>query len=94
MHPVPVLTVSASIKTNARQAKVAVEGGRLRIDVRSPPIDGQANREAIELVARLFGVAKSHVELLRGARSRHKRFRIARPRKLPAGLGDRAPELK
>lgn len=44
--------------------------------VKSPPVDGKANREMIELFADHFGVAKSQVEIRSGAGGRMKLLRI------------------
>jgi uncharacterized protein len=45
--------------------------------LRSPPVDGKANRELIELVARRFGCPKSAVSIKSGASGRVKRVTIA-----------------
>lgn len=50
--------------------------GALRLAVTAPPEDGRANRAAAELLAELFGVRASAVELVRGATSRSKVFRL------------------
>ena len=44
--------------------------------VAAPPIDGRANVQCVELVADIFGVRKSQVELVSGEKSREKRIRI------------------
>jgi uncharacterized protein (TIGR00251 family) len=54
-------------------------GGRLKIRVNSPPVEGEANRECIDLLAKTLGVSKSEIRLLRGERSRDKTFVISRP---------------
>ena len=52
---------------------------RLKIRVSSPPVEGGANRECIDLLAGKLGVSKSEVRLLRGEKSREKTFVISRP---------------
>lgn len=44
--------------------------------VKSPPVDGKANDELIELVARHFGVRKSDVSIKSGASARMKLVQI------------------
>jgi len=61
-------------------------GGRLRVRVNAPPVDGAANRRVAELLAGEFGVPRSRVELLRGAASRDKRVRIRGARRRPDWL--------
>ena len=51
-------------------------GGVLRVRVTAAPEGGEANRAVIGLLAEAFGVAPSRVELVRGAASRDKLFRI------------------
>lgn len=58
---------------NAKSAGiVGRHGGRLKVALRAAPQDGQANRELIELLAQVFGIAKSAITLTRGASSRQK----------------------
>ena len=57
--------------------------GRLRIRVTTAPVDNAANQRMIALLAKEFGVAKSRVRLLAGARNRDKRVAIEGPRRLP-----------
>lgn len=68
---------------SSRSGVVGVQGDRLKIKLTSPPIEGQANAEVCQLLAKLFGVAKSHIILLSGETSRDKRLRIKSPKKLP-----------
>jgi hypothetical protein len=53
--------------------------GRLKIRISSPPVEGEANRECIDFLAKALGVSKSEIRLLRGDRSREKAFLISRP---------------
>jgi uncharacterized protein (TIGR00251 family) len=55
---------------------VGWQGGALRVRVTAPPDAGQANRAVIGLLAGTFRVPRSSVELVRGASSRDKLFRI------------------
>lgn len=51
--------------------------GNLIVYVREPPVDGKANQALIKLLADHFDVPKSHVEVVRGHKSRHKTVRMA-----------------
>jgi len=68
---------------SSRSGIVGIQGDRLKIKLTSPPVDGKANVEVCQLLAKLFGVAKSHVLLLSGETSRDKRICIKSPKKLP-----------
>jgi len=52
---------------------------RLKIRISSPPVEGEANRACIDLLAGKLGVSKSEVRLLKGEKSREKTFVISRP---------------
>lgn len=47
-------------------------GDRIKLAVTSPPVDGEANARVIEVLAKLFGVAKRDVEIRAGRSSRRK----------------------
>ncbi len=50
--------------------------GELVLRLNAPPIDGKANKAAVEFVSKFFGVSRSSVLLVRGESSRHKIFEI------------------
>jgi len=50
--------------------------GMLKIAVTAPAEDGRANEDLARVIADLFGLKRSAVELVSGARSRVKRFRL------------------
>jgi len=67
------------VRVLPRARRSAVQGWRgtaLRVSVTAAPTDGQANRAVAELLAGAFGVSVSAVELIRGASSRDKLFRV------------------
>jgi uncharacterized protein YggU (UPF0235/DUF167 family) len=55
---------------------VAVVDGVLRVHVTEAPEGGKATDAARRAVARAFGLAPSDLELVRGAASRDKLFRL------------------
>jgi len=59
-----------------RSSVTGRHGNALALRVAAPPIDGRANVQCVELVADIFGVRKSQVELVSGEKSREKRIRI------------------
>ena len=52
-------------------------GDALKVRVAAPPEGGRANQACQDLVAELLGVPKGAVELVSGASSRSKRYRVA-----------------
>jgi uncharacterized protein (TIGR00251 family) len=59
-----------------RSAVVGRHGHALKVQVAAPPLDDRANEATALVLADELGVAKGAVELIGGARSREKRFRI------------------
>lgn len=59
-----------------RTELVDVHGGRIKLDVAAPPVDGKANKAVVAWFAGLLGVRKSAVEISAGAHSRDKTVRI------------------
>jgi len=42
----------------------------------APPVDGKANKAAVEFIAQTLGVVRSNVSLISGEKARHKIFEI------------------
>jgi uncharacterized protein len=45
---------------------------RLKLKIKSPPVEGKANEEVIEFLAGVLGISKTRVHLIRGESSRSK----------------------
>lgn len=72
--------LSVRVQPGARRAGPAGSwNGLLKLAVGAPPEDGRANAAAAALLAELFGLRPSSVELLRGHSSRSKVFRLSLP---------------
>lgn len=63
---------------NASKSRVVQEKDLLKVYVKSPPVDGKANRELIEVLAEHYNVKKNTVEIVHGETSRMKVVRIER----------------
>ncbi len=60
-------------RPRARPSRVAgVREGALVVQLAAPPVDGEANAELVETIARVLGVPKRDVSMVRGASSRSK----------------------
>jgi uncharacterized protein (TIGR00251 family) len=71
-----VITVRAKPRSSV-SALESDDAGNWVARLRSPPVDGKANAELIELVAKHFGCAKSAVSVVSGESARLKRVRIS-----------------
>ncbi|HEY9851827.1 MAG TPA: DUF167 domain-containing protein [Leptolyngbyaceae cyanobacterium] len=61
------------VKPNSKQQKIAeAADGSLTVHLKSPPVDGKANQELIELLSKKFNVTKSQITIKSGVSSRNK----------------------
>jgi len=68
----------------ARQTQLAgLHDGKPKIQLKAPPVDGEANKALVAFVSQLCGVPKSAVSIELGASGRTKRVEVA-------GLGEEA----
>ena len=68
--------VAVRVTPGARSEALEIANGSLTAKVRARPQDGAANAAVVALLAAAAGIAPSRVELLRGATSREKLFRL------------------
>ena len=61
----------------AKHNKVVDEKGRLKVFLTDPPVEGQANRALLEVLAGYWGVRKSRLRIIRGEKSREKVVEVA-----------------
>jgi uncharacterized protein len=65
------------VRPGARRSEiVGLHGGALCLRVRGRPVEGAANREVLDLLAKTLGVPAGAVSLRAGARGRDKRVAI------------------
>ncbi len=75
--------VTLAVRAQPGAKKTAVAGvygegdaAQLKIAVHAPPLEGRANRALVEFLAETFSLPKSAIELVSGASSRSKVFRL------------------
>jgi uncharacterized protein YggU (UPF0235/DUF167 family) len=69
--------LAVRVTPGAKSESLAIEEGRLSAKVRAKPEDGKANEAVRQLLAEALGLAPSRIEMLRGATSREKQFRVS-----------------
>jgi hypothetical protein len=72
--------VQLTIRVIPRASKPGIAGtreGALLVRLQSPPVEGAANSELVEVIARTFGVPKRDVRIVVGDRSKLKRVTIS-----------------
>lgn len=70
------MRVSVKVIPNAKKAGVASEGETLKVKLISPPSDGKANKELLEILSAHYSVPKSRIKIVRGEKSRNKILEI------------------
>ena len=69
--------IQVKVKPNARVSTLEeAESGPWFAQLKSPPVDGKANKELVTLIARHFACPKSAVSIKSGASGRIKLVRI------------------
>lgn len=83
LHADPITAIEGGTRVQVhaqpgakRTEVMGLHGDAVKIRVQAPPVDGRANDELIRFLAGACGVARSQVELLKGAASRSKSFSI------------------
>ena len=64
-----------NIKVEPRSSKSGIAGpygDALKVKLTSPPVEGKANKELVEVLAKEFGIRKKEVEIISGQSSKNK----------------------
>lgn len=65
--------IALHVIPNARKSEIiGWHGGRLKIKIKAPPVDGKANEEILVFFSRYLGLPKNRVSLIRGKQSKSK----------------------
>ena len=86
-----VITVHAKPRSSVSALEPQGAPGTWVARLRSSPVDGKANAELVELVARHFGCTRSCVSVISGATARLKLVRIHGGTQPSAGLDETPP---
>ena len=71
------VSLNVYAKPNAKKtALLEITENALHIALHALPKEGEANKELILFIAKLFKIPKTQITLLRGQESRHKHLRI------------------
>ncbi len=70
------MKIRVRVKPGSRRVGVENMGDFLLVRVKSPPVEGRANREMIEVLSDYFGVPKSRIRIVAGKSSRDKLVEI------------------
>ena len=65
------------IPRSSKPGIAGVRNGALLVRLQSPPVEGAANAELVEVIAKTFAVARRDVTIVSGEKSKLKRVEIA-----------------
>ncbi|MEN8262780.1 MAG: DUF167 domain-containing protein [Nitrospirota bacterium] len=57
---------------SSRSGIVGPYGDAIKVKLTSPPVEGKANNELVEVLAKNLGIAKKNVEIISGKSSKNK----------------------
>ena len=69
-----------NVKAQPRSSRAGIDGligDAVKVRIRCAPVDGKANKELIETLADVFGIAKGRVSFKSGETSKQKRILLA-----------------
>ena len=72
----PGTQIALRVTPKASRNRIIAEGDSLRIYVTTVPEDGKANAAVQKLLAKVLGIAKSRLTLIRGHTARDKVFQV------------------
>jgi uncharacterized protein len=76
---VPLDSCIINIRVVPRSSKVTIEAlgqDLYKIKLTSPPVDGEANKQLVRVLAGKLSVPSNRIEIISGATSRNKRVKI------------------
>lgn len=80
-----ILILNLHLQPNAsKNGWSGLHGGRLKLKITAPPVDGKANLHLISWLAKEFGVSKTACVLVSGETGRQKKVAISLPQRFPA----------
>jgi len=66
-------TVEIYVQPKASKNELSgIHEGSLKVRLTAPPVEGEANKECLRFLAKVFEVPKSTLEILKGQKSRRK----------------------
>ncbi len=71
------MEIDVLVQPRASKEEIAgIQGAAIKVRLTAPPVDGEANEALIRFIAKLAGVPRSAVEIVRGKSGRRKTLRV------------------
>ncbi len=72
------MKITVKVKPNSSKQEIRLKDNIYNVNLLSPPVEGKANRELIELLSDYFNIQKSEVSIISGHKNRIKIVNIER----------------
>ncbi len=72
------MRIEVRVSTNSPKPSVEEKDGLLKVRVKAKPIEGKANAEVVELIAKHYSVKENQVTIVAGHQSKKKTVEIIR----------------
>ena len=76
MEKKTVFDITVTPKSSKSEA-VVDNCGNIKVYLNSPPVDGKANKECVEILSKKLKTAKSNISIEKGELGRHKRIAVS-----------------
>lgn len=74
--PIKQIKIKLLPRSSINQIMETDETGELKIKIKSPPVDGEANDELIRFLNKEWNIPKSNIKIIKGEKSKHKIIEI------------------
>lgn len=71
-----ILLALKVVPRSSKNQLMGIENGELKVKIKAPPVDGEANEEALAFISEILGLSKRKLSVERGETSRHKVIKI------------------
>ncbi len=68
-----------NVRVGPRSSRAGISGSYgdgIKVNLKSPPVEGRANRELIEILAKEYGIPKRDIDIVSGMSSKNKVVRL------------------
>ncbi len=71
------MLIEIKVVPNSKKRELILEeGGRIKVKLTAPPVNGKANKELVEVLSEYFGVPKRNVTIVKGEYGRKKLVKV------------------
>ena len=74
--PIKQIKIKLLPRSSINQIVETDETGEIKIKIKSPPVDGEANEELIRFLSKEWDIPKSKIKIIKGEKSKHKIIEI------------------